>query len=65
MDRARIDIYNEAIKDLDREEIKQAYKEALKEWMDEKFAIFGKWTLTGLGFMLFGIIIHFIGRFNN
>lgn len=27
---------------------KEAMKEALKEWLDEKYAAFGKWTLHGI-----------------
>ena len=27
---------------------KDAVKEALKEWLNEQFAAFGKWTFTGL-----------------
>lgn len=27
---------------------KDAVKEALKEWLNDQFAAFGKWTLTGL-----------------
>ena len=27
---------------------KEAVKEALQEWLDKQFAMFGKWTLTGL-----------------
>lgn len=27
---------------------KQAVKEALREWLDDQFASFGKWTFTGL-----------------
>jgi hypothetical protein len=30
------------------EEKKEIIKSALKEWLDEQFATFGKWTLTGL-----------------
>lgn len=30
------------------EAVKQALKEAIKEWLDEQFAMFGKWTLMGL-----------------
>lgn len=33
---------------LSKEETKAAMKQAMKEWMDEKFAEFGKWTLVGL-----------------
>lgn len=28
--------------------IKQAFKEGINEWLDGKFAQFGKWTLGGL-----------------
>ena len=30
------------------EDIKQALKEAMKEWLDEMFSTFGRWSLTGL-----------------
>lgn len=33
---------------LDKEEMKAAVREALKEWLDEKFIAFGKWSLHGL-----------------
>ncbi len=33
---------------IDREAQKEAIKEAITEWMDEKFAEFGKWTFRGL-----------------
>lgn len=33
---------------IDTELQKAAVKEALKEWLDEQFATFGKWTFTGL-----------------
>jgi hypothetical protein len=49
--------------DLDREEQKALIKEAFKEWLDEKYAEFGKWTfnkILGLGFVaLVGyLVIH-------
>jgi len=34
--------------DLDPNDQKEAVKEALKEWLNDQFAAFGKWTLTGL-----------------
>ena len=27
---------------------KEAIKEVLEEWLDKQFALFGKWTVTGL-----------------
>jgi hypothetical protein len=35
--------------DLDQDDVKDALKEGLREWLDEKFAAFGKWSLMGLG----------------
>lgn len=32
----------------EQEGVKLALKEALKEWLDEKYAEIGKWTLHGL-----------------
>lgn len=34
--------------DLDREEQKEIVKEAIREWLDERYSEFGKWTLHGL-----------------
>lgn len=33
---------------LSREDEKQTVKEALKEWLDAKFSIFGKWAFGSL-----------------
>jgi hypothetical protein len=33
---------------LDQDALKAALKEGLREWLDEKFANFGKWSLGGL-----------------
>ena len=42
-------------------ETKEALKEALKEWMDDKFAEVGKWGVKGLAVVvLTGIIIFTI-----
>lgn len=33
---------------LDRDEQKQVLKEAIREWLDEQFAAFGRWTFYGM-----------------
>lgn len=42
------------------EEHKKLIKEAFKEWLDEKFASFGKWTLKSLAAALFGAALVFL-----
>lgn len=34
---------------LTRDETKEAVKEAFQEWLDKKYAAFGKWSLGALG----------------
>lgn len=33
---------------MDEESVKEALKSAIKEWLDERFAQFGRWTLGAL-----------------
>lgn len=43
------------------EKIKEALKQALKEWLDEKFAAFGRWTFKGiLAAMIFAAAYFFL-----
>jgi hypothetical protein len=35
--------------ELDREAVKDAMKEAIKEWLDDKFISFGKWSAMSVG----------------
>lgn len=35
-------------------------KEAIKEWMDEKFVDFGRWTFTAFLASLLGALIYFM-----
>lgn len=40
------------------EEIKKAMKEAFKEWLDHKYAAFGKWSFHGLLVLAFAGLIY-------
>jgi hypothetical protein len=44
----------------DKDEHKEVVKEAFKEWLDEKAAEFGKWTLKFIGTACFGALIYFL-----
>lgn len=46
--------------DLNSEEVKSIMKEALKEWLDDKFSEFGKWSLGALMAALLAGVIIFI-----
>lgn len=45
---------------MDQDEMKLAMKEAIKEWMDEKYAAFGKWAFASIAVAAFGALIYFI-----
>lgn len=47
--------------DLHKEEQKNLFKEVLREWLDDKFADFGRWTLKSMGAALFSAIIYYLG----
>lgn len=42
----------------DDEEQKQIIKEALKEWLDEKFLAFGKWTAAGVAAIVLAVFVY-------
>ena len=44
----------------DKDEQKKVMKEALKEWLDEKAAEFGKWTLKWIATAIFGTVLVFL-----
>jgi hypothetical protein len=45
---------------LEAEVLKEAYKEAMKEWLDEQFAKFGKWSFFSLLSAGLAALIYFI-----
>ncbi len=48
----------------DEDKMKKIMKAAIKEWMDERFAVFGKWTATGIGIATLGILAWLIVQMN-
>ena len=45
---------------MSRDEEKAILKEALKEWMDDQFALFGKWSAAAISALAFSALIYFI-----
>lgn len=53
----------EALDDPERTTLlKSLFKEALTEWLDDKWATFGKWTFRGLGAAVFTIVLYLLGK---
>lgn len=52
---------NRRFREMDKATLKEAMKEAMHEWLDEKYAAFGKWSLHGLLAALLGAIVFLIG----
>lgn len=46
--------------DMRRQEDKELVKEALKEWLDEKFALFGKYTVKGIASAVLGYTLVYL-----
>jgi len=46
--------------DIDKEEQKVLLKEAFQEWLDAKFADFGKWSAQGIAAAAVGVLLYFI-----
>ncbi len=46
--------------DLTPMEVKQAMKDGLKEWLDEKWSDFGKWSAIGIGASALGVLAYVI-----
>lgn len=39
---------------------KEVIKEAFKEWLDEKYAEFGRWALKSVAAMIFGAVLVYL-----
>jgi hypothetical protein len=46
--------------DDEKKAFKQATKEALKEWLDEKYMEFGKWSMMGILAAALGALAYFL-----
>lgn len=40
--------------------MKAAMKEALREWLDDKFLLLGKWTARSIGAAFLAAVVYFI-----
>lgn len=47
----------------DEAAMKNAMKAALKEWLDDKFAEFGKWSAVGIACMILVVFAYFALKF--
>jgi hypothetical protein len=47
---------------VDTEAMKKAIKEGLKEWLDDKFMTFGKWSVTSLACLALVALVWVILR---
>ena len=54
---------HEMLTGMDEGEVKKVMKEALKEWLDEKFTDLGKWSLASIAVAALGVLGYFIIRF--
>jgi hypothetical protein len=50
--------------DDEKELIKAAFKEAAREWLDNKFAEFGKWSAMAIAAAALVALIYFILKLN-
>ena len=48
----------------DEAAMKKVMKQAIKEWMDEKFTTFGKWSAATIAILALGALAYFIVQMN-
>lgn len=48
----------------DKELLKEAFKEAAREWLDDVYRAFGKWSLRAAGAALIVALLYFILTMN-
>lgn len=51
-------------RNMGREEMKAAVKEGIKEWLDDKFRVFGKWSAASIAALALAALVYFILRMN-
>lgn len=52
------------MENLTKSEFKQAVKEAIREWLDERFSEFGKWSFHGMAAAAVVALVYFILTLN-
>ncbi len=48
------------MENMSKDEYKALVKEAIGEWLDAKYAQFGKWTINGLMATMLGIVVIYL-----
>lgn len=56
----RLAMFHAAMQSADREERKEALKQAFKELMHEQLARLGAWTLAGIGTLVVGTVMTMV-----
>ena len=49
-----------SVANLTPEQVKLALKEGIREWLDEKFAQFGKWSFVSIAAAGLGVLTYFV-----
>jgi len=49
-----------ARRESDKDLFKEAVREAVREWLDDQFKAFGKWTAVGISAAVFAALVKFL-----